>query len=96
MGNRGERPINVVRTSKAKGLKALNHKGSGVVSELPLLLSQTRHPPANRSSLTHPVTRRRNVVSLHVSSPEDSEASEEPMGVRGGDGGKSEGHPVRG
>jgi hypothetical protein len=31
MGNRCELPINVVRTSKAKVLKALNQKVSGVV-----------------------------------------------------------------
>lgn len=95
-GNRGELPRNVVRTSKAKVLRALHHKGSGVVSELPLLLSQTRNPPANRSSLTHPVAQRRNVVRPHCSAPEASESSEEPMGVRVWDGGKSAAHPGRG
>src|SRR4029450_2621315 len=44
MGNRCELPINVVRTSKAKVLRALNQKVSGVVEELPLLLSQTSDP----------------------------------------------------
>jgi len=95
-GHRGERPINVVRTSQAKVLKALNHKGSGVVEALPLLLSQTRNPPAHRESLTHPVARRRHVVSRHFSSPEESASSEEPRGGQGGEGGKSDGHPVMG
>jgi len=95
-GNRGARPINVVRPSKAQGLQALHHKGRGGVEALPLLLSPTRHPPAHRSSLTHPVARRRNVVRRPCSSPEASEASEEPMGVRGWAGGKSAGHPVMG
>ena len=36
------------------------------------------------------------MVSLHCSSPEASESQEEPRGVRVGDSGKSEGHPVRG
>jgi hypothetical protein len=84
MGNRCARPINVVRTSQAKVLRALHHKGSGVVEELPLLLAQTRHPPAHRSSLTQPAARQRHVVRPSCSSTAESASSEEPMGVRVG------------
>jgi hypothetical protein len=95
-GNRGERLLTVVRTNQAKRLRDLHQKGRGTAEELPLLLSQTRTPPAKRESLTHPRAGKRTVVSPYSSATEERESEEEPRGGRVWEGGKSAGPPVRG
>ena len=55
MANPGELLINVVRTSKPKGLRGLNEKvkwpSAGV---FPFPCRRLSEPPANRQSLNHP------------------------------------------
>ena len=52
----GELLINVVMHSKPKVMTGLNQKVRGKDQKLPILLTQTTQPPAERQSLTHPGT----------------------------------------
>ena len=54
MANSGELLINVVRTSKPKGLIGLNQKVRGQVQGHLLSPAVAAEPPANRQSLNHP------------------------------------------
>jgi hypothetical protein len=52
MANESELLLNVVIENKRKMLRCLT-KGTWVVQEFPVLLTQTTLPPAERQSLTH-------------------------------------------
>jgi hypothetical protein len=62
----GELLINVVMHNKPKVMTGLNQKVRGKDQKLPILLTQTTRPSAERQSLTHPGTHaeRGNPVTL--------------------------------
>lgn len=95
MVNRGELLINVVTCDKLKMLTGLGQNGKGSGMGAPNSPIADGEPPAKRQDLTHtgPCTERGKPAGLPN---RESEPQGTPMGLRVGDGGKSEGLPVMG